>query len=83
MDLGEREYRCEICGRVLQRDGNAARNLEQWWTDPTSRKLRRVPPEETPVERAEDLSVSGSHRGSRNQTSICLEQVCVSSGERI
>jgi putative transposase len=54
--LGERGYRCPNCERVLDRDLNAAINLEQWETDPEVRKkLRRVPPEDTPVERAEDL----------------------------
>ncbi len=56
IDLDEREYRCPHCQRVSDRDLNAARNLEQWGTDPKVRKLWRVPPEGTPVERAEDLS---------------------------
>jgi putative transposase len=56
MGLDEREYRCEVCQKAIDRDWNAARNLEQWGTDPTVKKLRRVPPEETPVESAEVLS---------------------------
>ena len=30
MSLGEREYRCECCGFVVDRDLNAAINLEQF-----------------------------------------------------
>jgi putative transposase len=30
MDLAERVYRCEACGLTMDRDLNAARNLEQW-----------------------------------------------------
>jgi putative transposase len=44
MPLGEREYRCEICGRVIDRDLNAAINLRKY-------KLPRVPREVMPVER--------------------------------
>ena len=29
MSLGEREYQCECCGFVIDRDLNAAINLEQ------------------------------------------------------
>ena len=31
MGLGEREYQCEGCGLVIDRDMNAAINLEQWF----------------------------------------------------
>ena len=30
MDLGQRSYACEVCGWVMERDLNAAVNLEQW-----------------------------------------------------
>jgi len=30
MDLSERIYHCDICGLIIDRDLNAARNLEQW-----------------------------------------------------
>jgi putative transposase len=30
MRLSERTYRCEACGMTIDRDLNAARNLEQW-----------------------------------------------------
>ena len=49
LGLGERTYRCEICGWVMDRDWNAAINLEQL-LHTTGSKLRRVPPEATPVE---------------------------------
>jgi len=60
IDLSERVYRCEHCGLVLDRDWNAAINLEQW-PKVSSEELRRVPPEVTPVESVQDL-VSGSAR---------------------
>ena len=44
LSLGEREYHCESCGLIVDRDLNAAINLEQLYY------LRRVPPEGTPVE---------------------------------
>jgi putative transposase len=47
--LGERTYRCEVCGLEIDRDLNAAINLEQLLDQPGS-KLRRVPPEVTPEE---------------------------------
>jgi len=47
--LGEREYRCEACGAVLDRDLNAAINLEQL-IHLNSDPLRRNTPEVTPVE---------------------------------
>jgi IS605 OrfB family transposase len=53
--LQERIYRCQKCDLVLDRDLNAAINLEQLLLAPIN-QLRRVPPEVTPVERAEDLS---------------------------
>ncbi len=30
MDLGQRVYACDVCGWVMDRDLNAAINLEQW-----------------------------------------------------
>jgi putative transposase len=30
MSLSERTYRCDVCGLTIDRDLNAARNLEQW-----------------------------------------------------
>jgi putative transposase len=30
MDLSERTYHCDVCGLTMDRDVNAARNLEQW-----------------------------------------------------
>lgn len=48
IDLGQRSYVCEVCGWVLDRDLNAAINLEQWLQ---GIELPRVPREVTPVER--------------------------------
>jgi putative transposase len=47
--LGEREYRCGTCGLCIERDLNAAINLEQLLRLPDD-KLPRVPREVTPVE---------------------------------
>jgi putative transposase len=54
--LAERVYRCAVCGLVMDRDLNAAINLEQWlalgegpFRRPV-RGLRQVLPEDTPAE---------------------------------
>ena len=46
MLLSEREYKCEKCGLVIDRDLNAAINLKNYGLN----KLRAVSPEVTPVE---------------------------------
>jgi len=48
MDLGQRRYVCDACGMLMDRDLNAAINLEQCWL---RLELPRVPREVTPVER--------------------------------
>jgi putative transposase len=48
MDLGQRSYACDVCGWEMDRDLNAAINLEQCWF---RMELPRVPREVTPVER--------------------------------
>jgi putative transposase len=48
MDLGQRSYVCDVCGWVMDRDLNAAINLEQCLF---RMELPRVPREVTPVER--------------------------------
>jgi len=48
MDLGQRSYACEVCGSVMDRDLNAAVNLEQWLV---GMALPQVLREVTPVER--------------------------------
>ena len=48
VSLAERVYCCEACGQVMDRDLNAAINLEQLLY--CRRILRRVPPEDTPVQ---------------------------------
>ena len=48
MDLGQRSYACDICGWVMDRDLNAAVNLEQWLF---GMALPQVLREVTPVER--------------------------------
>jgi len=60
MGLEERVYHCDYCGEVIDRDLNAAINLEQWWTNPIVRKLRRVSPKVTPAESSEDLSIQAA-----------------------
>jgi len=30
MNMGQRSYACDVCGWVMDRDLNAAINLEQW-----------------------------------------------------
>jgi transposase len=32
LDLSERVYECEVCGLIIDRDLNAALNLERWPT---------------------------------------------------
>ena len=49
MALGKRDYHCEYCGLVLDRDLNAAINLEQLLNYPLI-KLPQVLREDTPVE---------------------------------
>jgi putative transposase len=49
LSLSEHTYRCEECGLVIDRDWNAAMNLELLLYVSSS-YLRRVPPEVTPVE---------------------------------
>ena len=48
MGLGQRRYVCDACGMRMDRDLNAAINLEQCWL---RLELPRVPREVTPVER--------------------------------
>jgi len=48
MDLGQRSYACDVCGWVMERDLNAAVNLEQWLF---GMALPQVLREVTPVER--------------------------------
>jgi putative transposase len=48
LDLGQRSYAGDVCGGVMERDLNAAVNLEQWWF---GMALPQVLREVTPVER--------------------------------
>jgi len=65
--LGEREYHCEYCGILVDRDLNAAINLEQLLDKTTASSAEsyacgeRVRPD-----------FPGNAQRSRNQTSICL-----------
>jgi putative transposase len=51
MGLGERVYDCEVCGLIIDRDLNAALNLEQLIMVASRLPLPRVPRELTLVER--------------------------------
>ncbi len=73
LDLGTRVYICEHCGLMIDRDLNAARNLEQLATGSSPERYAWL-------ERCKSW-LPGSSRRSRNRTAI-YQCVCAGFGER-
>jgi putative transposase len=65
LDLSEREYECDCCGLVIDRDLNAARNLAQ--LAPTASSVGRVPSESWDNACGEDVRPAASGQTSKKQ----------------
>lgn len=72
LSLSEREFHCENCGQVIDRDLNAAINLKNYGL----KQIGKVIPESTPVE-MEALACSNTSETAVSETGTFNMQKCV------